>query len=226
MFLVAAPVVPDMSREFTFFQFDVDEDAIRRILASIPGVEPVPVDEREPAETGEPASGAETDPSVTDVDGPSPTGANAGRTNEPPARSAGVEAHLDDSAGERRATATTWTRPSTPWPGAPTDEPDEEDGGIVARIVEKKLLVGAVAAALGLGSAVAVWFLKFRDGSGEEEFTSGGSGAAGRDPTPDEPHADDSESRDYPVDAAPVVGMAFLAVATVLLRRFGGQRED
>ncbi|SFS01573.1 hypothetical protein SAMN05216559_2517 [Halomicrobium zhouii] len=222
-----------MSREFTFFQFDVDEDAIRRILASIPGVEPVQVDERDQAETARPASDAEAGPSTTGGDDASstgadvgPTGADVGPTGEPSARSAGVEAHLDDTPRESRATASTWTRPSTPWPGAPTDEPDDEDGGTVARMLEKKLLIGGVATALGVVGAVAVWFLKFRDSGGADEFTSDRRGATGQDPTPDDPHADDEDSRDYPVDVAPVVGMAFLAVATVILRRFDADRED
>jgi len=34
-----------MSREFTFFQFDVDEETLRSVLASIPGVTPVSADE-------------------------------------------------------------------------------------------------------------------------------------------------------------------------------------
>ncbi|MCU4801122.1 hypothetical protein OB920_12145 [Halobacteria archaeon HArc-gm2] len=215
-----------MSREFTFFQFDVDEDAIRRILTSIPGVTPVPAEERDLDEAGSPASEAEPGPSATGVDDASSPGADVGPTDEPPARSAGVEAHLDDSAGKNRASARTWTRPSTPWPGAPTDEPDDEDGGLVSRIMEKKLLIGGIAAALGVVGAVAVWFLKFRESGGEDEFTNSGRGATDQDPTPDEPHADDEASRDYPVDVAPVVGMTFLAVATVLLQRFDGERED
>lgn len=222
---MAAPLATNMSREFTFFQFDVDEETLRSVLASIPGVEPVPADERDPAETRRPASDADADRSANGVGDASSTGGVADPTDEPAATSAGVEAHLEDSAGERRPTATTWTRPSTPWPGAPTGEPDEDDG-IVARLKEKKLLIGGVAAALGVVSGVAVWFLKFRDDSSGGDAAGGGRPRARRDPTPDEPHADDAYSRDYPVNAAPVIGMAFLAVATVLLRRFGGERED
>jgi len=226
VFLVAAPVVTRMSREFTFFQFDVDEETLRSVLASIPGVTPVSADEEDAPEAGTSAADAESDSSRTGVEAVSPTDADAGPAGTD-AGSPGVEAHLDDTPDPDRPTATAWTRPSTPWPGAPTDEPDDEDEGIVARVREKKLLIGGIAAGLGVVGAVAVWFLKFRDGDGGggpvgDDVARSGSSGVSRDPTPDEPHADDADSRDYPVDAAPVVGMAFLAVATVLLRRFGG----
>lgn len=231
VFLVAAPVAAYMSREFTFFQFDVDEETLRSVLSSIPGVTPLPADGRDGPETERPAGEDGTAQPVDGAGVASSTTAGTGPTDEPAtgepsAGSPGVEAHLEDSTGESRPTATTWTRPSTPWPGAPTDEADGEDEGLLARLREKKLLIGGVVAALGVVSAAAVWFLKFRDGDGGGDVAGSGSRAGRRDENPEEPHADDADSREYPVDAAPVIGMAFLAVATVLLRRFGGGRGD
>jgi len=63
-------------------------------------------------------------------------------------------------------------------------------------------LIGGIAAGLGVVGAVAVWFLKFRDGDGGaapvgDDVARSGSSGVSRDPTPDEPHADDADSRDY-----------------------------
>lgn len=227
---MAAAVGPDVSRDFTVFQFDVDEDAVRRLLSAIPGVTPLASDEPDASDDARRPPGGESATAGDDAVGGT-TGAGPGDANEAVADAAGVEAHLGDSAStsSERPSARKWTGPSTPWPGAPTDEPD--DGGLLDRLRSKRaLLAGAAVALLGAVSAAAVWYLKFRGddgGSGGQDHRgrvrAGGadSGAADR-----EPHADDSDSRSYPVDASPVIGMAFLAIGTVVLRRFRGGDES
>lgn len=226
-----------MSRDFTLFQFDVDEDGVRRVLSSIPGVTPLPPDEQHASGDGTTSPEAETQTADhASEEGSTETG--SGVTDETSVESAGVEAHLDDSIamGEREATATKWTGPSTPWPGAPTEK--EENGGWRDRLTDKRtLLVGGAVAALGVVGAAAVWFLKFRgdgspDRSGGQEHRSRvrsgdtGESESARDGTEREPHADDAESRSYPVDPAPVIGMAFLAVATLVLRHVQSRAQS
>jgi hypothetical protein len=206
-----------MSRDITLFQFDVDEAAVRRFLSVIPGVTPIPVDERTSPEERDSASAGES-AAPADATGVATAGVEEPGSADETVRSAGAEAHLAESgpAGSERAGAKKWTGPSTPWPGAPSQE--EGPGGVVDRLRENKLLVGGAVALVGVISAAAVWFLKFRNG---------GDGAdrgrpSDHDQPEREPHADDVESTSYPVDAAPVIGIAFLAVATVALRRLRG----
>ena len=241
-----------MSRDFTVFQFDVHEDAVRRVLSSIPGVTPLPPDEQRPSdersESSDAATGAATDAETgtsTDAEKEISTGDageadSAGATTEPidesHAGTPGAEAHLSDSAAETQSGATMWTRPSTPWPGAP-GEAEEEKSGLLERLRSKRaLLVGGVVTVLGVVGAAAVWFLKFRGDGGSDQSDERGrrsTGRAGetaaaesrRDATEREPHAEDSDSRSYPVDAAPIIGMAFLAVAAIVLRRVQSGRE-
>lgn len=201
-----------MSREFTLFQFDVDEETARQILSSIPGVTPLPPEDRDTAEDGRTTAEDERRSTATD---------------EPTGTSAGVESHLDESrttetsgstsATERQANATKWAAPSTPWPGAPMDE-KEEDGGIVARLRSKKVLIAGGVAAVLAAVGAAVYFLKFRD--------SGDSSGRKPEPPEREPHAEDDDSRSYPVDASPVVGIVFLVVSTVIRRQFDTEDED
>lgn len=210
-----------MSRDFTVFQFDVDEDALRRVLSFVPGLTPLPPDEEAASEEGNTSPGDETATFTEDVGAESPADAGPGTTAEPSADRAGVEAHLSGSVGPGadRAGARKWTGPSTPWPGAPTDE--EGDGGLLDRLRDKRtLLIGGIVAVFGVLGATAVWFLKFRGDGNRAEADSG------PDRSEREPHADDADSRSYPVDAAPVIGMAFLAVATVILRRVRGGGES
>lgn len=226
-----------MSREFTFFQFDVDEETVRSLASSIPGVEPLPPGERD---VDEDSAAPEDDRApATDSDGDErSTGAPSSATDEAAVGSAGVEAHLDDSpSGGSAVGATKWTGPSTPWPGAPTDE--EEDGGWRDRLTDKRtLLVGGTAVVLGVVGAVAVWYLKLR-GADDDGSSGGGETTRNRgrtdagpiddveaDEPADEPHADDSESRSYPVDFAPVIGMAFLALGSLVLRHVQSRSED
>lgn len=232
-----AAVVNDMSRDLTVFQFDVDESAVRRALALIPGVTPLePTDESTPDESGAPDAGEPTRRSDD---------ATAGRSTDDEFRGAperaGAEAHLSGGVGPGagRAGAKRMTGPSTPWPGAPGAGAEEDaDGGLLDRLRERRaLLIGGAVAVVGAVGAAAVWYLKFRgsddadrdavrgsgvgDQAGETRETAGTSTGRGR-----EPPADDEDSRSYPVDVAPVVGMAFLALATVLLRRVGGRDDD
>lgn len=216
-----------MSREFTLFQFDVDEETARQILSSIPGVTPLPPEDQETAERSRTSAEDERRPTGSETKGGSSTGERHTASDEQSGTTAGVESHLDEpqataasestSATERQANATKWAAPSTPWPGAPMDE-KEEDGGIVARLRSKKALIagGVVAVLAAVGAAV--YFLKFRD--------SGDSSGRKPEPPEREPHAEDDDSRSYPVDASPVVGIVFLVVSTVIRRRFGAEDGD
>lgn len=227
-----------MSREYTVFQFDVDEAAVRRLLERIPGVSPMPPDEAAASDGRDGSARDGAAPTTTDATTGNVTEVERDETGTPAPDAAGVEAHLADSAkpDAHRAGARKWTGPSTPWPGAPSDE-EEESGGIVDRLREHRLLIAGGALAVAVAGAVAAWFLKFRDGD-EPERTGGSASSrprgrtgesapsdAGRNASAREPPADDSESRSYPVDAAPVIGIAFLAVASIVLRRVRSRSE-
>ena len=226
-----------MGRDFTLFQFDVDEDTLRSVLSSVPGVTPLPPDERAGTEDDAASPHGDRRRSTTAADEERPTDSDSERSDGPAAGSPGVEAHLDDSisTGSERAAARKWTGPSTPWPGAPADE--EEGGGWRDRLTDKRtLLVGGAVALVGVVGAVAVWFLKFRGDGGSDAGSAQKSESRARpvetthaDSEPDsaerEPPADDSESRSYPVDPAPVVGITFLAVATIVLRYVQSRSE-
>lgn len=225
-----------MSREFTLFQFDVDEDAVRRVLSALPGVTPLSPDEETAADDDVPPVDGEPPRHGGAASDAGPTDAGSEVSDGPSTDRAGAEAHLSGAVGPEsdRTGAEKWTAPSTPWPGAPVDEPDE--GGLLDRLRDKRtLLIAGGVAVLGVVSAAAVWYLKLRGSdagqrAGRRSRTRGASDdAAGAGPAADserEPPADDEESRSYPVDAAPVIGMAFLAVSAVLLRRFTGDADD
>lgn len=219
----------DMSKDTTLFQFDVDEDVARWLLSSIPGVTPLPPDEEETSEGDVSQSKAETTTS----------------TDSNTAGSPGAEAHLDSTptTDTGRSEQADIGHPTTPWPGAPMGE-DEKKGkksGLVSRLGGKKVLLAA-GAVLGLGviGVAGYWLWKKRSGkksgakgkdskkqsSGLREKIPVVGGKSKSKPEPKSQSStkhsseDESESRSYPMDVSPVVGMGFLALSTVLLRRF------
>lgn len=238
---MAALVGPAVSRDFTLFQFDLDEATVRRVLSSIPGVTPLPPDDETgeaQADDGGDADGAKFGDSARTM---SDDEAATGDVAEPSEKSgepsdgtavAGSESHLGDDADERRSAGATGDRgPSTPWPGAPGDsEQTEDEGGLFARLGGKRVLL-AVGLVLGLGviGVAVVWFLRRR---GDEESDAPAEGTPGADrhrtvaadvpgdSGTDDESAADADSRSYPVDPSPVVGMAFLALGALALRHF------
>ena len=251
---MAAADVSRVRREFTLFQFDVDEAAVRRLLAAIPGVTPVPPDgdDRSADDDSTPAGS----PDATDSDAGSGSGPSPGsRSGEASGPTGGPrEGSTPDATDRTRSGRGRF--PSTPWPGAPLDEASEESGGWRSRLRGRAPLLAA-AAVLVLGVAgAAAWYLKGR-GSGERDEprdaadgphssasrplgrarnrvregvprVGGPSSAAGTRQSSDETErgygAGDAAARSYPVDAAPVVGIAFLALGTALLRQIRRER--
>lgn len=220
-------VGPNVSREYTIFELDVDESAVRSVLALLPGVRPLPTDRGASPETDDSSDDRSPDddsPAADDV----PSSVMIGRARR--ATDAGATA-TDDGR------PSTWAgrRISTPWPGAPMDEgEDDEDEGMLHRLGGRKVLI-AVGLVLGLGVVgVAVFWWRSRRGSADDvvatdegrgtDLEPGYPGDQASEAGPAESAAgspaDESESRSYPMDVAPVVGMAFLAAVTVLLRRF------
>lgn len=211
-----------MSREFTFFQFDVDEETVRAVMAAIPGMEPLSRESQQAEEESDDVSEAE---------------AAGTETDETTTGSAGGDSPGQGPFGESDGGPSRWTGPSTPWPGAPGDEDEADAGGWRARLPgTRSLLVGGGVLLLGAVGAAAVWYLKLRgsdDLSATDGDTAAWSGEASDeevDRSPDDdpataPSADEEESRSYPVDFAPLVGMAFLAVGSLLLEFLQSESE-
>lgn len=228
-----------MSRDLTLFQFDVDESTVRWALSSIPGVTPHPPDEpdedagREARDAGRESADGEP------VERPG-TETHLDETTATTDATAGPDAATGDgTAGGGPATPPRDPSVSTPWPGSPLDEP-EEDGGLRSRLTSKKgLLAAGGALILTAAGVAAAWYLEKRSGDSKDDEGVGrrpgaGPTGAGRsaaeseleagaaDTTPESTGdgASDEASRNYPVDVAPVVGIGFLVVATAVLRRF------
>lgn len=231
-----------MSRDFTLFQFDLDEATVRRVLSSIPGVTPLPPENADHVGTesaGEARSGRD------DAADPGPTEPSRGTDD---AAASGTESGAEgvSTMGDPREPAAGGR--STPWPGAPVDEDGPgEDEGLVAGFSTKQVLL-AVGAVLGLGviGVGIVWFFKRRgdepSGADDEEPVRARTRGDRPDAGASEPDAereaaaadagdgesaDDEESRSYPMDPSPVVGMAFLVVGTLVFRHFrSGEETD
>lgn len=230
--MVTAVVVPDVPRDYTLFRFDVDEDTVRWLLSSLPGVTPLEAEARR-------ADDADADGPSRDETRVADDGADAGTTDDASGvangerrGTPGSEAHLDDaSSGGDRVSTRLGVIPSTPWPGAPTDEGEAADG-LLKRLRGRKVLL-AVGLVLGLGVIGAVLFLKKRgtDESGGEPGDERWSGARPNDPEvakarPDTEHppagmsTDEVGAHTYPIDVSPLVGIGFLAVVATAIRRF------
>lgn len=203
-----------VSRDFTVFQFDVDEATVRRVLSALPGVTPVP--------PGDDASdGPESE--RTDADG-DPTATGPGRPGGAPNRG-------------HRSTPADRSTVSTPWPGAPGEREEEEpSGGLRGRLSSRRVLLAVgLVLSLGVVGVAVLWLTKgrgSRDGlagleeDGDERAPAAGSreGTASEDRDSsdgDRQSADDGDEgaeRSYPIDRKAVGGIAFLVTGTVLLR--------
>ena len=233
-FLSTAVVVSTVPSEYTFFRFDVDEETARWLLSSVPGVTPLPPDEAGDASEDE-TEAVENDAVTSAVgDDERLTDEEVGVTDGRPAGYPVTEVPLDEptSSDQDRSRATFDVGPSTPWPGAPTDE-DESDGGWRDRLSGKRVAIAAgLVLALGVVGVAAVWFLKKRgktDGKEADEGRWSGSQPSdseatatesGPDRSSDRRASDDTDSRSYPVDVSPLVGIGFLSVVALVLRRY------
>lgn len=109
--------------------------------------------------------------------------------------------------------------------GDATDDPAESDGGLLNRIDGRRIaLVAGVILCLGLLGIALVRFVKRRgNDTGDGDVPSNDEGE--KSVSAEGCKANDSGTRSYPVDVAPVVGMAFLAVAALVVRQFRSSDE-
>lgn len=230
-FLVPAAEVPHVSDDVTLFGIEVDEALVRRVLAALPGVQPLPPGE----ETGEAGSVAE------DADASSGEGGSGRRESGPTESYAGAGSPAPDEsgAGSPPSGAPEDSRvgrggyADTPWPGGTEESTESGDGGGGGRNWKKIGIYAGLVLGLGLLGVGAVLGYRKWQARGDDESGDGGtnpmdaaaramgddarSEAAASDDPGEAPGAD--EERSPRMDVAPIVGISFLAAATIVVRR-------
>lgn len=228
-FLVPVADVTNVSLKSTLSRLSPPERHVRRLLGAVPGVTPLESDRESDAEGPQSAGTGSGDADRTTAAAPSVSQADAAaRATE----SGGTNGDADAGSTSRN-----WS----PWPGAPSPDGDEEeDGGL-----DPKSVLAGAGAVLGLGLLAAVVYLVVRWWRGRSDGDGGGTGGDGSGGGPAgraEAAADRAESerlaaedarreaeearreaeereRSPPIEASPLVGMAFLALAAGALRR-------
>lgn len=200
---MAAAVWHHVARDITILGIEVDEATVRRVLAALPGVTPLPAED-DADETG-------TDAGDVAANGAGPAGDDETHGAGGPG---GPHARVDDRAD-----------PDTPWPGAPFDEGEEESEGRdwkrIGLAVGLVLGLGVVGVALVWG--VREWRSRKSDDEDRETDPLDAAAAGMRDEGTDAGEATDDETaaaaeRSPPMNLSPVIGMAFLAAGAVVLR--------
>jgi len=178
-----------MTGDLTVLRLDVDSEAMRTLLEAIPGVEPA--DLEPPVETDDGDDEAGESPPSTERTGP-----RVGETPPPGAGDPITEAEGSDAGGRNRRRI-----------------------ALVGAIgVTALAVVGAVAAVLyrrrGRDRGI-----DFDDRDGLPVGDGGGTDGGGETETPAAEETATSERLSSKIDAAPILGMALLAVAAVIVRR-------